>query len=71
MAELVLFDSDILIDVLRKNTTAEALLSSLGSTGPLGKYWNRFISAFSWGKVYSIIRSKSIPNCIKLLTKRR
>ena len=36
MAELILFDSDVLIDVLRKNITAEALLSSLGSIGPLG-----------------------------------
>ena len=36
MAELVLFDSDVLIDVLRKKTITEALLSSLGSVGPLG-----------------------------------
>ena len=33
---LVLFDSDILIDVLRKDVVAEALLTSFASSGPLG-----------------------------------
>ena len=36
MPGLILFDSDVLIDVLRKNGIAEALLTSLGSVGPLG-----------------------------------
>lgn len=35
MSELVLIDSDVLIDVLRKDVLAEALLTSLGSAGPL------------------------------------
>lgn len=36
MRGLVLFDSDVLIDVLRKDAIAEAVLTSLGSVGPLG-----------------------------------
>ena len=36
MAGLILFDSDVLIDVLRKNYLAEILLTTLGSAGPLG-----------------------------------
>ena len=36
MAGLILFDSDVLIDVLRKDAVAETLLTSLGSMGPLG-----------------------------------
>lgn len=33
---LVLFDSDVLIDVLRKDAVAEAVLTGLNSLGPLG-----------------------------------
>ena len=36
MQGLVLFDSDVLIDVLRKDGVAETLLTGLGSVGPLG-----------------------------------
>ena len=36
MSELVPFDSDVLIDVLRKDVIAEALRTSFGSAGPLG-----------------------------------
>lgn len=36
MADLVLFDSDVLIDVLRKNALAEMLLTTIGGAGPLG-----------------------------------
>lgn len=33
---MILFDSDVLIDVLRKDAVAETLLTSLSSVGPLG-----------------------------------
>ncbi|HEX8503868.1 MAG TPA: type II toxin-antitoxin system VapC family toxin, partial [Hymenobacter sp.] len=36
MASLILFDSDVLIDVLRKDALAETLLTTLASAGPLG-----------------------------------
>lgn len=36
MNELILVDSDVLIDVLRKDALAETLLTTLGSVGPLG-----------------------------------
>ena len=36
MASLILFDSDVLIDVLRKDVLAETLLTALGGAGPLG-----------------------------------
>lgn len=36
MADLILFDSDVLIDVLRKDALAESLLTALGGAGPLG-----------------------------------
>lgn len=36
MAKLILFDSDVLIDVLRKNALAEALLTTLGTASSLG-----------------------------------
>lgn len=36
MASLILFDSDVLIDVLRKDALAEMLLTAIGSAGPLG-----------------------------------
>jgi predicted nucleic acid-binding protein len=36
MAGLILFDSDVLIDVVRKDALAEMLLTTIGSAGPLG-----------------------------------
>lgn len=36
MAGLVLFDSDVLIDVLRRDALAERLLTAFGGAGPLG-----------------------------------
>lgn len=36
MASLILFDSDVLIDVLWKDVLAETLLTALGGAGPLG-----------------------------------
>lgn len=36
MANLILVDSDVLIDVLRKDLMAETVLTTLGSMNPLG-----------------------------------
>ena len=36
MAGLILVDSDVLIDVLRKDAMAETVLTALGSASPLG-----------------------------------
>ena len=36
MASLILVDSDVLIDVLRKDAMAETVLTALGSASPLG-----------------------------------
>ena len=36
MASLILVDSDVLIDVLRKDAMAETVLTALGSVSPLG-----------------------------------
>ncbi|HEX8329577.1 MAG TPA: type II toxin-antitoxin system VapC family toxin [Hymenobacter sp.] len=36
MAGLILLDSDVLIDVLRKDAVAETLVTTLGSAAPLG-----------------------------------